>query len=307
VSTGNHQARFITGGCPWSISLPTKNRPGVYEIRNKINGRVYVGSASTPIRKRWDRHLSQLRSGKHHSATLQRSWNKYGESSFAWTPILNCSPEWAVALEQIKMDASQCFAPSLGFNVERYAYSSLGRKMGEEEKNKRKWSPEHKEKMLRIMAEWQSKPEVRRKMAESSAKYWKNPRPDHHDKARATFRTPEYREAMSNRMTGRKHTEESKRKVSEAIKRLPKRDAEWCGALSKALIGRVFSDETRAKMSASQRARTDTLSQEARKAIGDFHRGRKRSAETKERLRLSALKREAAKREKLNGDHRPSE
>jgi predicted GIY-YIG superfamily endonuclease len=54
---------------------------GIYSIRNKINGKQYIGSSKS-IRQRWSAHRSELRAGAHHSAALQRAWDKYGEDAF---------------------------------------------------------------------------------------------------------------------------------------------------------------------------------------------------------------------------------
>ena len=61
---------------------------GVYFIRNKVNSKLYVGSASSGkrdkqgIKGRVNVHLRQLINGDHHSVKLQRAFNKYGIGSF---------------------------------------------------------------------------------------------------------------------------------------------------------------------------------------------------------------------------------
>lgn len=54
---------------------------GVYMIRCKVSGKVYIGSSQN-IEDRWRRHKGELRLGKHHSFKLQAAWNKYGEDAF---------------------------------------------------------------------------------------------------------------------------------------------------------------------------------------------------------------------------------
>lgn len=54
---------------------------GIYEIRNKINGKRYIGR-SKDIDKRWIEHMTMLENGIHHSIKLQRAWNKYGKDNF---------------------------------------------------------------------------------------------------------------------------------------------------------------------------------------------------------------------------------
>jgi len=62
---------------------------GIYEIKNKVTGKCYVGS-SKQIEKRWQQHLLALRKGTHHSILLQRAWNKYGEECFAFEVREEC-------------------------------------------------------------------------------------------------------------------------------------------------------------------------------------------------------------------------
>ena len=63
---------------------------GIYKILNKINNKVYIGSA-TDIRKRWRDHKWYLNHNIHHNSHLQSSWNKYGVEAFEFTILLECS------------------------------------------------------------------------------------------------------------------------------------------------------------------------------------------------------------------------
>lgn len=60
---------------------------GIYKILCVKNGQYYIGS-SKDIKARWECHLSHLRRGVHHSAYLQNSYNKYGETSLEFSIIL---------------------------------------------------------------------------------------------------------------------------------------------------------------------------------------------------------------------------
>jgi group I intron endonuclease len=62
---------------------------GVYCIKNKVNGKVYVGS-SVNVRRRWQRHTEDLVAGKHHSRYLQRAWSKYGVNNFEFLMLEGC-------------------------------------------------------------------------------------------------------------------------------------------------------------------------------------------------------------------------
>jgi group I intron endonuclease len=53
----------------------------VYEIKNLINNKRYIGSTVDFTRRKAE-HINVLKKNKHHSKHLQLAWNKYGESSF---------------------------------------------------------------------------------------------------------------------------------------------------------------------------------------------------------------------------------
>jgi group I intron endonuclease len=56
---------------------------GIYQIRNIVNNKVYIGSSQN-INKRRKTHWRSLRKNKHHNQYLQASYNKYGENSFVF-------------------------------------------------------------------------------------------------------------------------------------------------------------------------------------------------------------------------------
>ncbi len=56
---------------------------GIYKINCSINGKFYIGS-SINIKKRMVRHYSDLRNNKHHNIHLQRAWLIYGPEAFSY-------------------------------------------------------------------------------------------------------------------------------------------------------------------------------------------------------------------------------
>lgn len=90
---------------------------GVYAIKNKKNGKVYVGSTQD-LRIRKNQHFSDLRCGRHPNTYLQRSFSKHGESAFEWIVLeevesidvlAECELSWIN-----KLDATNS---SIGFNI----------------------------------------------------------------------------------------------------------------------------------------------------------------------------------------------
>ena len=64
----------------------------IYQIRNLINGKVYVGQTVNESRRKAN-HLFLLRMNKHHSIKLQNAYNKYGEKNFIFEILEECSKE----------------------------------------------------------------------------------------------------------------------------------------------------------------------------------------------------------------------
>lgn len=54
---------------------------GIYQIRNIVNGKVYIGSAVN-LTAREKAHRFHLARNTHHAVKLQRAWNKYGADAF---------------------------------------------------------------------------------------------------------------------------------------------------------------------------------------------------------------------------------
>ncbi len=84
------------------LNLPKES--GIYQIRNKVNGKLYIGSSKN-IRDRYLHHLSLLRYGNHHSIVLQRAWNKYKEENFDWSVLMLCPEKDLLIREQEMFDS----------------------------------------------------------------------------------------------------------------------------------------------------------------------------------------------------------
>lgn len=59
---------------------------GIYEIRNIINNKVYVGSTVT-FSRRFKDHLCELRHRHHGNIKLQLAYNKYGDTALVFTVL----------------------------------------------------------------------------------------------------------------------------------------------------------------------------------------------------------------------------
>lgn len=108
----------------------------IYQIKNKVNNKVYIGSASF-YDKRVGTHVSRLRRNKHNNQHLQSSWFKYGEENFEFSILEYSTKAELRSREQYWIDATNCCNPQLGYNIATKAESSrLGTKMPESAKKK---------------------------------------------------------------------------------------------------------------------------------------------------------------------------
>lgn len=117
---------------------------GIYCITNMKNNKKYIGS-SINIKKRWKRHLKDLKNGNHHSKHLQRSWGKYGDECFKFEVLeIVSDKKMLVDREQYFINLYQSYKPENGFNISPTAGSCLGVKHSKEtlkkhSKNTKKW------------------------------------------------------------------------------------------------------------------------------------------------------------------------
>jgi len=56
---------------------------GVFQIRNKINGKIYIDS-SPNLDAIWNRHRVELNFGGHRNEVLQKEWTALGEENFSF-------------------------------------------------------------------------------------------------------------------------------------------------------------------------------------------------------------------------------
>lgn len=77
---------------------------GIYEIRNKVNGKYYLGRAER-FKARFNRHRYDLRRGRHPCLYLQRAWNKYGEDAFEFVAVIECIVEAAQKVEEERLSS----------------------------------------------------------------------------------------------------------------------------------------------------------------------------------------------------------
>lgn len=88
---------------------------GIYMIRNKENGKVYIGQ-SVDIEKRWKDHRWLLRHGKHHSPHLQRAYNQ-NPQSLVYEVVMECPEDMLNTYEDMMIQRYRADEAEYGYNI----------------------------------------------------------------------------------------------------------------------------------------------------------------------------------------------
>jgi group I intron endonuclease len=228
---------------------------GIYQIRNTVNGKVYIGSAVN-IKKRWGAHLFLLAKGSHHSPHLRNAWKNDGAAAFVWE-ILELVPDKSklIAAEQKWIDRARSYDDVFGYNISRVAGSKLGLKH----------TPEARAKIAAGHAGRYPTQETRAKM--SAAHAGRRPTAAHRAAlsvaAKGRICTPEQRARLRSYRLGKPRSPEATAKTTAANlgrKNTPEAIARMTGkkhtpeAIAR-MTGRKRSPETLASMAAAQQRR----------------------------------------------------
>ena len=139
MSKGN-QTRMLIDGSTLTAVNKSNNESGIYQIRNLVNGKVYIGS-SLNIYRRCRDHKCALRGQYHFNEHLQRSWNKYGEEGFIFEVLQLIEDEVDLLdTEQYYLDET-----NPDYNIAKFADApTKGRKFSEKAKRNMKavWTQE---------------------------------------------------------------------------------------------------------------------------------------------------------------------
>ena len=141
---------------------------GIYQIKNTVNGKIYVGS-TTNMRRRWTDHRSKLFRGKHGNSHLQSAWNKYGSASIMFEVLELCNKELLTVREQCWIDTTRAWPD--GYNIRPIAESSRGLVWTEDRKTAHKLrlsDPVTREKLAAAKRGRSPSDETRNKMSRSA-------------------------------------------------------------------------------------------------------------------------------------------
>lgn len=202
--------------------------PGIYKITNVINGKIYIGSAVNCFRRLFNEHLKDLIKNKHINTHLQRAFNKYGKENFNFEVL-----EYVIDKDDLIKREQYYFNTILfatekndkfkknSYNIARIAGSCLGTKRSEECKEKasermkgknvgennpnynNKWSDEQKKNLSNKLTGIS----LEDKVGKEKAEIIKN---ELSDRMKLLIGDKNY-------MFGKKHSEESKEKISDKL------------------------------------------------------------------------------------------
>lgn len=130
-------------------------KSGIYRITNKVNNKIYIGSAYN-LSNRFSTHKYSLKNNKHKNPHLQSAWNLYGEKEFIFE-ILEIVEDKTkiIEREQYYLDLYNPCDNSIGYNIAKKAGNTAGVKASLETRQKQsesakkrpkyKWTEEQKE------------------------------------------------------------------------------------------------------------------------------------------------------------------
>lgn len=193
---------------------------GVYLITNLINNKVYVG-ISTDLKTRIKKHYHSLCNNAHHNDYLQKSVNKYGLNAFSIQILEYVKEEELLSKENAYQGLYKSTDPDFGYNI---LITDVNGSLRHTEETKLKiglanQKPKTEETKLKIS------------IALLGRKGHKH--------------SEEHRRYMSQKMTGRIVSEDTKNKLSLAKKGVP--------SSLKGRKGEFFHSEESKKLMSSQR------------------------------------------------------
>ncbi|MDA3859686.1 MAG: GIY-YIG nuclease family protein [Melioribacteraceae bacterium] len=101
-----------------------KFRMGVFQIRNIINGKIFIDS-SPNMDSKWNRHKTELKFGNHRNSELQIDRKKFGEKNFVFEVLSNLEQKEGeninfkkelLLLEEMLIDELKPFGEN-GYNI----------------------------------------------------------------------------------------------------------------------------------------------------------------------------------------------
>lgn len=91
---------------------------GIYQIKNNINNKRYIGQTIRPVYLRLREHYNQLERNNHSNHYLQNAWNKYGRECFSFDVLEYCDINLLNTRECFYIDLYDTQNRDKGYNIE---------------------------------------------------------------------------------------------------------------------------------------------------------------------------------------------
>ena len=248
---------------------------GIYEIRNRLSSKSYIGSAKR-LKERWNVHASSLRSNKHQNKHLQYSFNKGIESlnheefiEFHVVEIMQCSSKE----ERLGREAYW-----IGKAIEVYGRENIYNMRLDPKQENKEWSSNPRKTREKMSAAHRGKKlsEDTKKRISEAKKGMPN------TTAIGIPRSEVTKQKISKVNKGKQRSDETKKRMRDANNgHVP-----WNKGLigeTNPIYGHEVSEETRRKISKANKGRV--MSEDIRKKMSECHKGIPCSDVTKEKLR----------------------
>lgn len=191
----------------------------IYKATNLVNGKVYIGQTEQTLNERMKEHYRHSKREKYNHIVFYRAIKKYGKENFKWEIIDNASNEDELNNKEIYwIDLYKSYIhrkDSNGYNMTLGGDGMRGYKPTEELKEKqslfmKKYYKEHKHPMLGT----KMKDSTKRKIGMANSGRIKN--------NETRLKLSKSLSGKHNPMYGRRHSEKTKNKMSEAKKGIGK-------------------------------------------------------------------------------------
>ena len=186
-------------------------KSAIYQIINSKTGAYYIGS-TTNTTTRFASHRYRLRRGIHNNPYLQNSWNKHGEAAFEFRIVGICPPDKLATIEQYMIDNLR---PEYNLNLTSTNRIGMHSQVAKEKIRNfrlgRKLSAETKARISKALVGNHNLSESGRSKIIASNR----------NRIRSKESRAKIAAAMKGKKNhlGKKHSEETKRKISETKRR----------------------------------------------------------------------------------------
>jgi len=191
----------------------------IYQIRNTVNNKKYIGETNQDPEKRWKEHMYTIKQGKNCCPMLAKAVNKYGLDKFEFKVLIICFDEDRLHYEKQYIEKLNTIVPN-GYNVAKGGYGGgafIGKKHTEETKQRLReinrvryaeLSDETKQKIINSTRT----PEALEKQREAMKRVYAKPS----QKRNRNKLSEETKQKISKSIKGKQHTDKTKQKIREA-------------------------------------------------------------------------------------------